>query len=63
MLPLMDMLNHDRESPNRMRFNDGAFQLVHEGDGIEAGEEVYYLHQTLQKVQLQLQTSMQLLLL
>lgn len=41
MLPLMDMLNHDRDSPNRMRFNGGAFELVHEGEGIEAGDEVH----------------------
>lgn len=41
MKPLMDMVNHDRASPNRMRYNGEAFQLVHEGQGIQVGEEVW----------------------
>lgn len=40
MKPLLDMLNHNRSSPNEMRFQQGAFQLVHRGPGILAGEEV-----------------------
>jgi hypothetical protein len=40
MLPLMDMLNHDRSSPNKIRFNGSAFELVHAGDGIDIGDEV-----------------------
>ena len=40
MKPLMDMVNHERGSPNRMRYTGDAFQLVHEGDGLAAGEEV-----------------------
>ncbi len=40
MMPLFDMVNHDRASDNRIRFRGGAFELVHEGDGIKAGEEV-----------------------
>ena len=40
MMPLFDMVNHDRASDNRIRYREGAFELVHEGDGIEAGQEV-----------------------
>ena len=40
MKPLLDMLNHDRASPNEMRFRGGAFELVHRGPGIAPGEEV-----------------------
>lgn len=40
MMPLFDMINHDRASDNRIRYRKGAFELVHEGDGIQAGDEV-----------------------
>lgn len=40
MKPLLDMLNHDRESPNEMRFQGGNFELVHRGPGIQPGDEV-----------------------
>lgn len=42
MKPLLDMLNHDRASPNEMRFRAGAFELVHRGPGITPGEEVVF---------------------
>ncbi len=35
-------VNHERGSANRMRYDGEAFQLVHEGDGIAAGEEVWH---------------------
>ena len=44
MKPLLDMLNHDRESQNEMCFQHGAFQLVHRGPGICPGEEVRLVH-------------------
>ncbi len=40
MMPLFDMVNHDRASPNKIRYRGGAFELVHNGTGIAAGEEV-----------------------
>ena len=40
MQPLMDMINHNLASQNTMRYNGDSFQLVHEGEGIAAGEEV-----------------------
>ena len=35
-------VNHERGSSNRMRYDGEAFELVHEGDGIAAGEEVWH---------------------
>lgn len=42
MMPLFDMINHDRASPNRIRYQAGRFELVHEGEGISAGDEVSF---------------------
>ena len=53
MKPLLDMLNHNRSSPNEMRFQQGAFQLVHRGPGILAGEEVWTICTDNGKLQLQ----------
>jgi len=52
MKPLLDMLNHDRSSPNEMRFQQGAFQLVHRGPGILAGEEARTICSNNDKLQL-----------
>lgn len=48
MMPLFDMVNHDRASPNKIRYRGGAFELVHRGAGIAAGEEVR--HRLLQPI-------------
>ena len=40
MQPLLDMINHDRASANTLRYDGDCFQLVHEGEGIAAGDEV-----------------------
>ena len=42
MLPLMDMANHDAESPNLLLDSSGASLLVHGGHGIAEGQEVTF---------------------
>ncbi|CAL8468688.1 g8228 [Coccomyxa elongata] len=45
LMPMLDMVNHDRTSPNKIRYRSGAFELVHRGAGIAAGEEITYSYE------------------